>query len=283
MTALRDEASAIVSPAEEPDASLAVVRPAPRLSVTDLRLTSRRDGRSTVLVDGVDLQVAPGEALGIVGESGSGKSLTLRAIAGVLPAFVARTGGEITLADGQSIGMVFQEPLAALSPTLRIGELLADGVAARSRMRRRAARERAVDLLREVGIPEPERRARQYPHQLSGGLRQRVVIAMALAGDPGVLLCDEPTTALDVSVQDQILGLIDRLRIERDLSVVFVSHDLAVVASMCRRVMVMTDGRVVESGPTAEVLQRPQDPYTQQLIAAARTKSGAATAPEGVL
>lgn len=279
MTALREEASAMVS-TKEPDASLAGARVAPRLSVTDLRLTSRRDGRSTLLVDGVDLRVAPGEALGIVGESGSGKSLTLRAIAGILPASVARTGGDIALAAGQSIGMVFQEPLAALSPTLRIGDLLADGVAARSRMRRRAARERAVELLREVGVPEPERRARQYPHQLSGGLRQRVVIAMALAGDPGVLLCDEPTTALDVSVQDQILGLIDRLRIERDLSVVFVSHDLAVVASMCGRVMVMTDGRVVESGPTAEVLQRPTDGYTQQLIAAARAKSGTPATPE---
>ncbi|HEY0903072.1 MAG TPA: ABC transporter ATP-binding protein [Marmoricola sp.] len=244
-------------------------------------------GRRRV-VDGVDLMVDAGECLGVVGESGSGKSLTMRSIIGLLPRGARASGGDLLVdgatyrpADqrGHGIAMVFQEPMTALNPTRRAGDIIADGVlsARTERISRREARQVAVGLMREVGIPDPQRRARAFPHELSGGLRQRVMIALALAGDPRLLICDEPTTALDVTVQDQILGLLDRLREERQLAVLFVTHDLGVIAQISQRIAVMHDGRVVEQGATAEVLARPQHDYTASLRAAAEALDGRRT------
>ena len=172
------------------------------------------------------------------------------------------------------VAMIFQEPLAAMSPTKRIQDLIAEGVMATRHVSRRAGRRQALELMAEVGIPHPEQRARMWPHELSGGLRQRVVIAMALSTEPTVLLCDEPTTALDVTVQDQILGLLDRLRRERGMAIVFVTHDLAVVAALCQQLAVMYAGQIVEQGPTAEVLRSPKHPYTAALLTASRSRSG---------
>lgn len=246
------------------------------LDVTGVRVEITRGHDRLAAVTDVAFSVGPGEALGMVGESGSGKSLTLRAVAGVLPPGVERTAGRITHGpDGARMAMIFQEPLAALNPVRRIGDAIADVVQARRRCRRSEARSAAVDLLAEVGMADPARRARMWPHELSGGLRQRAVIAMALAHEPSVLLCDEPTTALDVTVQDQILGLLDRLRRERGVALVFVTHDLAVVATLCQRIMVMYAGQIVEAGPTAEVLARPRHPYTMALLQASRTRTSA--------
>ena len=242
--------------------------------------------RARRVVHDIDLHVAAGECLGVVGESGSGKTLTMRSVIGLLPRGARIAGGQLRFAGhdgtpaayrpaalrGHGIAMVFQEPMTALNPTRRAGEQVADAVlAARGRGRRRDARLVAIGLLREAGIPDAERRARAFPHELSGGLRQRVMIAMALAGDPRLLICDEPTTALDVTVQDQILGLLDGLRRERGLSLLFVTHDLGVIAQVSQRIAVMYDGRIVEEGATAEVLARPAHSYTASLRAAAAT------------
>ncbi len=265
------------------------------LQVSDLRVSVG----GALAVDGVSLEVGAGECLGLVGESGSGKSLTLRAAIGLLPRGVARTGGELRFAPtadaapvayrpedvrGHGVSMVFQEPMTALNPTRRVGESVGEvvRVAARARLRRQQARLRAVELLEEVGVPEPGRRARAYPHELSGGLRQRVAIAAALAGDPRLLLCDEPTTALDVTVQDQVLGLLDRLRRERGLAVLFVTHDLGVVARLSQRVAVMYAGRVVEHGTTARVLHDPRHPYTIALRDAVPDAFGTGALPHGI-
>lgn len=242
------------------------------------------------LVHGIDLHVDSGECLGIVGESGSGKSLTMRALMGLLPRGLRIAEGTLlfmpghgepvpydpVLTRGHGMAMVFQEPMTALNPTRRAGDLIADGVIAASvsRISRSQARARAVDLMREVGIPDPQRRARAYPHELSGGLRQRVMIAMSLAGDPRLLICDEPTTALDVTVQDQILGVLDGLRRDRGLALLFVTHDLGVIAQISQRVVVMYEGRIVEEGQTPKVLAAPQHAYTARLRAAAREIEG---------
>ena len=233
-------------------------------------------GSTTITpVRGIDLRVRRGEALGLVGESGSGKSLTMRALLDVLPEG-GRRGGTVALGTTAGDGsraearaaFVFQEPLSALNPTMRVGDAIAEAARARG-MRPREARALAVELLAQVGVPEPELRARDWPHELSGGLRQRVMIAVALATEPDVLFCDEPTTALDVTVQAQILALLDRLRRERGLALVFVSHDLSVVAQLCERLAVMYAGEIVEQGPLDEILARPAHPYTAALLAAA--------------
>lgn len=250
------------------------------LTVDDVQVTIQRGHRVIPAVTDVAFQVAAGEALGLVGESGCGKSLTLRALANILPPNAARTELKLTFGEGVShrLGMIFQEPLGAMSPTMRVVDLIAEGVLAANRLPRARARERAIDLMREVGIPDPSHRARMWPHELSGGLRQRVVIAMALSTDPTVLLCDEPTTALDVTVQDQILGLLDRLRRTRNMSMVFVTHDMSVVATLCQRVAVMYAGQIVEVGPTRQVLDAPTHPYTAALLRATRARSGNLTA-----
>lgn len=253
----------------------------PILAVRDLRVGLSSETRE--LVHGVDFDVFAGETVGLVGESGSGKSLTLRSICGLLPDGVIRSGGSATVdfegsgevrdgADvrGRGIAMVFQEPMTSLNPTMRIGDLVTIGPRTLRGLSRDDARSRSLELLKEVGIPDAERRLRAWPHELSGGLRQRVMIAMALATDPKIVLCDEPTTALDVSVQDQILRLLVQLKESRGLSMVLVTHDLGVVSQVCDRVMVMENGCIVESGSTSEILSNPRHDYTQRLIEAAR-------------
>jgi ABC-type dipeptide/oligopeptide/nickel transport system ATPase component len=242
------------------------------LHAESLRVEVRSRSGTAFAVDGVTLSVRRGECLGIVGESGAGKSLTLRAIVGLLPAGVRLHSGSVTLdglpyagADGR-IGMIFQEPKAALNPLMRIGDLIAEGLRARG-VRGKAASAKVIALLEEVGIADAQRRLRSWPHELSGGQRQRVAIAMALAAEPAVLLCDEPTTALDTVVQQRILELLDRLRAERELAIVFVTHSLAVTERISHRVAVMYTGQIVEQGPTAEVLARPGHPYTARLLA----------------
>ena len=250
----------------------------PILSVRDLRVEIPTPRGVVKAVDGVSLEVQRGGALGLVGESGCGKSMTLRAIMGLLPGRAAIAGGEIVF-DGQAlspeslaglrgdhIGMVFQEPMTALNPVMRVGDQIAEGPRVRLGMSAAKSKERALELIRLVGIPDPERRYRAYPHELSGGLRQRIVIAIALASEPQLLLCDEPTTALDVTIQDQILHLLARLRNETGVSQILVTHDLAVVAQTCERVAVMYAARIVETGTVAEVFGAPRHPYTRALL-----------------
>lgn len=246
------------------------------LVVSELKVSVPRKHETVLAVTDVAFTVERGQALGLVGESGSGKSLTLRAIMDILPPRTRIEAIRLELPDGERhrVAMVFQEPLSAMSPTKRIQDLIAEGVMASQGVSRKQARVQALELMREVGIPQPAQRARMWPHELSGGLRQRVVIAMALATDPTVLLCDEPTTALDVTVQDQILGLLDRLRRDRGMAIVFVTHDLAVVATLCQRIAVMYAGQVIEEGSAADVLHAPKHPYTAALIAASRSRTG---------
>jgi oligopeptide/dipeptide ABC transporter ATP-binding protein len=250
----------------------------PVLVLEDVSVSVGRSGHPVTPVQQVSLTVGEGEALGLVGESGCGKTLTLRAIAGLLPRGGTTTGqlrlgldgGEPQAYDpekqrGRGIAMIFQEPMTALNPTMRAGDLIAEPMRVRG-ISRAAARRRAIELMGQVGIPDAARRARAWPHEFSGGLRQRVMIAAALATEPQLLLCDEPTTALDTIVQDQILELIAEQKRERNLSVVFVTHDLAVVAKISERIAVMYAGQIVETGLTGEVLSRPGHPYTEALL-----------------
>jgi oligopeptide/dipeptide ABC transporter ATP-binding protein len=253
----------------------------PLLDVRDLRVELKAGHRVVHAVRGASFAVARGEALGLVGESGSGKSMALRAIMGLLPRVGSLAGGSVVLDGeeltqesakrvrelrGRSLSMVFQEPMTALNPVMRVGEQIAEIPRRRLGRSRAQASERALELMRLVGIPDPVRRARAYPHELSGGLRQRVMIAIALSGDPRVILCDEPTTALDVTIQDQILKLLSGLREELGVALVFVSHDLAVIAQTCQKVAVMYAGMVVETGTVAEVFREPRHPYTLSLL-----------------
>ncbi|WP_329001243.1 ABC transporter ATP-binding protein [Kribbella sp. NBC_00709] len=238
--------------------------------------------RDTTLVSDVDLTVGAGERVGLIGESGSGKSLTALSVLGLLPEDV-RAGGSVRLdgvdheligADerrmsqvrGREIAMVFQEPMTALNPTMRIGDQLAEAMLVHKTKAKSGARAAAGELLERVQLPTETLRA--YPHQLSGGQRQRVVLALALANDPSLLICDEPTTALDVTVQALVLDLIVRGVMDRSSALLFITHDLAVVATVCERVLVMYGGRVVESGPVGEVFTRPRHRYTEGLLAA---------------
>jgi oligopeptide/dipeptide ABC transporter ATP-binding protein len=246
----------------------------PVLEVADLRVSARSGAGRTTPVDGVSFEVARGECLGIAGESGAGKSLTLRAVIGLLPASVELSAGSVRVgarhygpseARGRQIGMIFQEPKLALNPLMRVGDLIGEGLRSRG-VRGAQAKRQTLELLGEVGIEDPQLRVHCWPHELSGGQGQRVAIAMALAAQPAVLLCDEPTTALDVTVQEQILSLLDRLRVERELAIVFVGHNLAVLARLSHRLAVMYAGRIVEQGSTAELLRGPQHPYTAHLL-----------------
>ncbi|RFA08238.1 hypothetical protein B7R54_02610 [Subtercola boreus] len=253
--------------------------PSAGLRVDDLHVAISRGHSIIDAVTGVTFDLERGETLGIVGESGSGKSLTLRAAMGALPRGAEISGGDI-LVDGDvmkpdqrrpHVAMIFQDPLGALNPTRRVGRQIMDAALSREGVTKKQAAERALQLLKDVGISDAARRMRMWPHELSGGLRQRIMIAMALATDPEVLLCDEPTTALDVTVQDQILGLLDQIRRERNVALVFVTHDLAVVANLCQRIAVMYAGEIVEVGPAAEVLTSPKHPYTRALLDASIT------------
>jgi oligopeptide/dipeptide ABC transporter ATP-binding protein len=237
----------------------------------------------TALVDGVSWSLQPGQTLAVVGESGSGKSLSAMALMGLLPAAVHWHSGQALLQgqplrelspaqwrqlQGRRIGMVFQEPMTSLNPVMRVGEQVVEVLRCHLAMTPRQARERAVELLEGVQIPEPGRRFAHYPHQLSGGQRQRVMIAMALACDPVLLLADEPTTALDVTVQADILQLMAEQQKRRGLGVVLITHDLGVVAQVADHVVVMYGGQVMEQGPAAQLLSAPGHPYTQGLLRA---------------
>lgn len=248
-----------------------------RLEISDLVIDL---GAAAPAVDGVSLTVEPGEIVALVGESGSGKSMTARSVLGLLPPR-ARVSGRVDfegqnlveLGDkhlnrirGRRIAMVFQEPQTSLNPVRTIGWQITRVLRAHARVSRAGARARALELLRQVEIPEPEARLDQYPHQLSGGQKQRVVLALALANDPAVLLADEPTTALDVTVQGEILQLLRRLRDTTGMSIVMITHNMGVVAELADRVVVMRAGRVVETGATREIFAAPREPYTRQLL-----------------
>jgi oligopeptide/dipeptide ABC transporter ATP-binding protein len=249
---------------------------APILSVHNLSL---RIG-NIVPVQELSFDVNAGEILGIVGESGSGKSLTLRAILGLLPRVVQTSGNifwrgrdltrlgepELRTLRGGEIAIVFQEPMTALDPVLTIGRQVTESLAEHLGLRGRSAHSRAIELLDIVGIPDARQRLSSYPHEFSGGMRQRAMLAIALAGGPKLLLADEPTTALDVTIQDQILKLLLRLRHELSMSIVLVTHDLGIIAETCDRMAVLYSGRIMETGPVETILERPAHPYTLGLI-----------------
>jgi peptide/nickel transport system ATP-binding protein len=255
----------------------------PILEVKDLQVTVKSRRREFQAVDGISFTALKGQAMGLVGESGSGKSMTLKAILGLLPHTARASGGSVVFAGtdllsvkpsemneirGASIGMVFQEPMTALNPVMSIIDQIAEGPLAHQGVGRRAAHRRALELMSLVGIPDPAIRGRSYPHEFSGGMRQRVMIAIALSSEPSLILCDEPTTALDVTVQDQILSLLQDLIDDLGVSVIYVSHDLAVVAQLCERVAVMYAGRLFETGDVAQVFGSPRHPYTAGLMRA---------------
>ncbi|MEU9081858.1 ABC transporter ATP-binding protein [Streptomyces sp. NPDC048357] len=253
---------------------------APLLEVRDLRVTFTTERGTVRAVDSIGFTVEAGRTLGIVGESGSGKSVTSLAVMGLhrgtveVGGSVALGGRELTTLSerelsrvrGRRMAMIFQDPLSSLHPYYTVGEQIAEHFRVHFKAGRAAARKRAVDMLGEVGIPEPARRAREYPHQFSGGMRQRAMIAMALACEPDLLIADEPTTALDVTVQAQILELIARLQQERGLGVVMITHDLGVVARVAHEVLVMYGGRAAEQAPADELFTDPAHPYTRGLL-----------------
>jgi peptide/nickel transport system ATP-binding protein len=263
------------------------------LDVRDLRVEfPTRRGTLTAL-DGISFSIAPGEVLGVVGESGAGKSITGLAIIGLLEPPGRIAGGEVRLEGkridnlphdqlrrlrGRQIGVIFQDPLTSLNPLYTIGRQLEETILAHLPLSRAQARAKALGLLREVGIPAPEARYAHYPHQFSGGMRQRVVIALALAAEPRLLIADEPTTALDVSIQAQIIALLKRLAAERGAAVMLITHDMGVIAETAQRVAVMYAGRIVEIGAVRDVIHAPHHPYTAGLmgsiprIAAKRTR-----------
>jgi oligopeptide/dipeptide ABC transporter ATP-binding protein len=256
------------------------------LKIHQLRVHLNTPGGIARAVDGVDLEIHPGEAVGLVGESGSGKSVLALSVLGLQPQGpeVLREGSSIQLQGEELVGlgnkelrafrggdvaMVFQEPMTSLNPVLTVGRQIGEAVGRRGEvMGADEIRGRVEGLLEEVGLPDPQRQADAYPHQLSGGMRQRVMIAMALAGDPALLVADEPTTALDVTVQAQILDLLRGLQRDRSMALLLISHDLRMVANLCQRVLVMYGGRVVEEGATAEVMAGPRHPYTRGLLGA---------------
>lgn len=255
------------------------------LSVTGLTTRFQLTGRTARAVEDVSFAVRRGECLGVVGESGCGKSVTALSLLRLVPTppgeiaagrvvfdgrdLLTAPAAELTRLRGGRIAYVFQDPDTTLHPMIPVGAQVAEAIRVHRNADRRAAAARAVELLGQVEIPEPDLRARRYPHELSGGMRQRVGIAMALANDPDLLVADEPTTALDVTVQAEVLRLLDRLRRARGMAVVLITHDFAVVSEVCERVLVMYAGRVVETGPVADVTGRPRHPYTRRLIAAA--------------
>jgi oligopeptide transport system ATP-binding protein len=250
------------------------------LEVEGLRVRLPTPSGFATIVDGVDYEVAPAQVFGVAGESGSGKTMSMLALLGLLPAGAvvegrAIFGGKDLLrlsardlreVSGRDIGMVFHDPMTSLHPMLSVGRQLTEHVRRHLGLGRSAATQRATDLLEQVRIPDPGSALRAYPHQFSGGMRQRIAIAIALACGPRLLIADEPTTALDVTVQAGILRLLDGLRHEHDLSVVLITHDLAVMSSIADRISIFYAGRVVESGPRDELLQQPRHPYTRALL-----------------
>ncbi len=252
----------------------------PVLSLRDLRVDFRTPSGIVQAVRGVDLDVMPGETVGIVGESGSGKSVTFLASLGLLPRnaeisgsakvsgieLIGASRSTMNSVRGKMVAMIFQDPLSALNPVQRVGKQIVEMIQSHQDLDDDAAARRAIELLDIVGIPQPDQRARQYPHEFSGGMRQRVMIAMAIANDPDVLIADEPTTALDVTVQAQILEVLDRIRTEMRTAIVMITHDLGVIARVADRVQVMYAGRVVERTEVNALFASPTHPYSEGLL-----------------
>ena len=249
------------------------------LKIRDLHI-SFEDGEA---VHGIDLDMAEGERLGLVGESGSGKTVTALTVAGLIGRSRATTSGlvefmgrdllscpreELRKLQGSEIGMVFQEPMTSLDPTMRIGQQVEESLLLHTDLSAEERRKRALEVMADVELPDPEAAYRKYPHQLSGGQRQRAMIAAAIISRPKLLIADEPTTALDVTVQAQILKLLRRINAESGMGILFISHDLNVVRRLCERVAVMHDGCIVEMGSCRDIYENPQDDYTKKLIAA---------------
>jgi len=262
---------------------------APVLSVRELVVTLRAGARPTTLVDGIGLDLHPGEVLGLVGESGCGKTKTAEALMGLLPPglAMARAGqvrlGEMDLATlperalrrirGRDISMVFQEPLTALDPVFQAGDSLMAIFRRHRGMNRRQARQAALEMLARVGFADTESVLRSYPHELSGGMRQRILIAMAMACQPRVLIADEPTTALDVTTQAQVLAQLTALAAASGTAILLITHDLGIVAQYCDRALVMLRGRIVEDAPIDRLFTQPAHPYTVELLAAAKSEA----------
>jgi peptide/nickel transport system ATP-binding protein len=257
------------------------VSKAPLLEVRSLRVEFPTRRGTLVAVDGISLTIDPGEVLGVVGESGAGKSMTGAAVIGLLEPPGRIAAGEVKLNGlridnlpyedmrkirGREIGAIFQDPLTSLNPLYTVGQQLVETITTHLHMSTAQARKRAIELLAATGIPAPDRRIDHYPHQFSGGMRQRVVIALALAAEPKLVIADEPTTALDVSIQAQIIALLKKLCREHGTAVMLVTHDMGVIAETADRVAVMYAGRIAEVGPVAEVIHRPQHPYTVGLM-----------------
>ncbi|HTT89040.1 MAG TPA: ABC transporter ATP-binding protein [Acidimicrobiales bacterium] len=249
----------------------------PLLQVQDLHTQFERSDGPVYAVNGISFSVSPGETLGIVGESGSGKSVTVLSVVGLIRGNGRVTGGtakfmgtdllklrrrQLEDIRGRDIGMIFQDPMTSLNPTMRIGDQVMEGMLSHHFTNRKGAFQRTLQLLDEVGIPDPKARFRDYPHEFSGGMRQRVMIAMAIACEPQLLIADEPTTALDVTVQAQILALLHKLRESRHMSIILITHDFGVATNFCDRMIVMYGGKVMESAPLEAFLERPAHPYT---------------------
>jgi peptide/nickel transport system ATP-binding protein len=255
---------------------------APLLKVEDLRVEFKSRRGTALVLNGVDFEINAGETLCVVGESGCGKSMTALALLRLIPSPPGRiSGGRVTFQGedlvgasvermrevrGNRISMIFQEPMTSLNPVLTVGDQIGESLRLHAGLDAGAARARSIEMLQQVGIPAPERRVDEYPHQLSGGMRQRVMIAMALACRPDILIADEPTTALDVTVQAQIFDLLRDLQRDKGTAILLITHDMGAVAEMADRVMVMYAGRVIEQGSTAQVLGAPGHPYTRGLI-----------------
>ena len=253
----------------------------PILEVKNLSVSFNAFSGTVRAVRNIDLELYKGETLVIVGESGSGKSVTTKAILGILPKNGRIDSGEIIYQDedmakykekdfynirGKRISLVFQDPLSALNPIMKIGKQITEALILSGKYDKKSAKKRAIELMEAVGIPKPELRYEQYPFQFSGGMRQRIVIAIALASDPEFLICDEPTTALDVTIQSKILELINEMKAKNDLSIIFITHDLGVVANMADRICVMYAGKIVEFGTAEDIFYRPAHPYTWALL-----------------
>ena len=257
------------------------------LDIRDLRLTFHDHGVDNEVLHGINLHMDAGERLGLVGESGSGKSVTALAVAGLIRRSRATLSGEILFEgrdllhcprdemraiQGKEIGMIFQEPMTSLNPLMKVGRQIEEVLRIHTDKSPAEMKALALEVMEKVGLPDPPTTYEKYPHQLSGGQRQRAMIAAAFIIDPKLLLADEPTTALDVTVQAQIIELLKRINVNRGIGLLFISHDLHVVRKLCTRVAVMHNGCIVETGPTEEVFHHPQDDYTKRLIAAISTR-----------
>ncbi|MGY4795052.1 ABC transporter ATP-binding protein [Lysinibacillus fusiformis] len=251
------------------------------LEVSDLKIGIQQNKKDIAIVNGVSFQLEKGKTLGIVGESGCGKSMTSLSLMGLLPTGVNWQGGEVYIDQkqinkkskkewrkirGKKVSMIFQEPMSSLNPVYKVGSQIMEMIHSHEKISRKEAHERAVDMLRLVGIPRPDKVVNEYPHQLSGGMRQRVMIAMALACGPEILIADEPTTALDVTIQAQILDLMKDIQEKLDMSIILITHDLGVVAEICERVIVMYAGEIVEEATVLDLFNQPLHPYTKGLL-----------------